>query len=49
MLNKYKYDCYKYMIETNQPISRGSLYINTHMRAGGTYINEDAQIIGVSE
>jgi len=37
------------MMETGQPVSRGSLYIHTHMRADGTYINEEARIVCVRD
>jgi len=33
------------MMKTGQPVSRGNLYIHTHMRADGTYINEEARIV----
>ncbi|KAJ1439242.1 putative transposase, Ptta/En/Spm, plant [Sesbania bispinosa] len=31
------------MTKTGQPVSRGTLYIHTHKRNDGTYINEEAQ------
>ncbi|KAJ1419386.1 putative transposase, Ptta/En/Spm, plant [Sesbania bispinosa] len=33
------------MAETGQPVSRGTLYIHTHKRSDGTYINEEAQAV----
>lgn len=33
------------MAETGQIVSRGTLYIHTHKRKDGTYINEEAQIV----
>ncbi|KAJ1391873.1 putative transposase, Ptta/En/Spm, plant [Sesbania bispinosa] len=33
------------MVETGQPVSRGTLYIHTHKRSDGTYINEEAQAV----
>ncbi|QCE00498.1 putative transposase [Vigna unguiculata] len=36
------------MMKTGQPVSRGNLYIHTHMRADGTYINEEARIVRMS-
>ncbi|KAJ1427569.1 putative transposase, Ptta/En/Spm, plant [Sesbania bispinosa] len=33
------------MAETGQLVSRGTLYIHTHKRSDGTYINEEAQAV----
>ncbi|KAK7389142.1 hypothetical protein VNO78_23974 [Psophocarpus tetragonolobus] len=33
------------MAKTGQPINRGTLYIHTHKRNDGTYINEETRIV----